>query len=249
MPRVEVVIPTPDGECAATLHTPEGAGPWPAVIVFPDAGGVRETFRAMADRVAGLGRVALLPDVYYREGGFEPFDMATVFSDAVQRARLMALAGTQTPERVVADAGAFLDFLAQRPEVSGPRVGTTGYCMGGRASMLVAGSHPDRVAAAASFHGGRLAVADDPTSPHLLADRIRAAVYVAGAENDGSFTPEQAALLDEALTAAHVAHTVEFYPAAHGFAVPDNPTYDQAAAERHWAALAALYGAAPDQAT
>ncbi len=110
--------------------------------------------------------------------------------------------------------------------------------------MIVAGSHPERVAAAASFHGGRIAVEDDPTSPHLLADRVRATVYVAGAENDGSFTPEQAALLDEALTGADVEHTVEFYPAAHGFAVPDNPTYDAAAEQRHWDALERLYGAA-----
>lgn len=243
MPRTDVTIPTADGECAATLHTPDGAGPWPAVILFPDAGGVRDTFLGMADRLAGLGYATLLPDVYYRYGGFEPFDMATVFSDPDQRKRLGEMVGSLTNDRIVADAGAFLDFLAGRPEVAGDGVGTTGYCMGGRASMIVAGSHPERVAAAASFHGGRIAVEDDPTSPHLLADRVRATVYVAGAENDGSFTPEQATLLDEALTGADVEHTVEFYPAAHGFAVPDNPTYDAAAEQRHWDALERLYGA------
>ncbi|MBN9102363.1 MULTISPECIES: dienelactone hydrolase family protein [unclassified Pseudonocardia] len=244
MPRAAVTIHTADGECAATLHTPNGAGPWPAVILFPDAGGVRDTFLGMADRLAGLGYATLLPDVYYRYGGFEPFDMATVFSDEDQRNRLMEMVGSLTNDMIVADAGAFLDFLAGRPEVTGGAVGTTGYCMGGRVSMLVAGSHPERVAAAASFHGGRIAVEDDPTSPHLLADRIRATVYVAGAENDGSFTPEQSTLLDDALTAAGVDHTVEFYPAAHGFAVPDNPTYDVVAEQRHWEALERLYGAA-----
>ena len=100
------------------------------------------------------------------------------------------------------------------------------------------------MAAAASFHGGRIAVADDPNSPHLLAARVRATVYVAGAENDDSYTPEQAALLEEALTAAGVEHTLETYPAAHGFAVPDNPPYDEDAAERHWTALAGLYASA-----
>lgn len=244
MPPIEVTIPTADGECAATLHTPAGAGPWPAVILYPDAGGVRETFRVMADRLAGLGYTTLLPDVYYRHGGFEPFDMATVFSDQDQRNRLMEMVGSLTNDRIIADAGAFLDFLATRPEVSGDGVGTTGYCMGGRASMIAAGTHPERVAAAASFHGGRIAVPDDPTSPHLLADRIRATVYVAGAQDDGSFTAEQAALLDESLTAAGVRHTVEFYPAAHGFAVPDNPTYDAAAEQRHWDALERLYAGA-----
>jgi carboxymethylenebutenolidase len=244
MSRAEVSITTPDGECAATLHTPDGAGPWPAVILYPDAGGVRETFRGMADRLSGLGYAVLLPDVYYRAGGFEPFDMDTVFTDPGERARLMGLAGSLSNEDIVGDAGAFLEFLAARPEVTGAGVGTTGYCMGGRTSLLVAGSHPDRVAAAASFHGGRIAVEDDPTSPHLLAGNVRATVYVGGAENDGSYTPEQAALLEEALTAAGVEHTLEFYPAAHGFAVPDNPPFDKDAAERHWAAMESLYAAA-----
>lgn len=244
MPRTDATIPTADGECGATLHTPAGTGPWPAVILFPDAGGARETFRGMADRLAGLGYATLLPDVYYRYGGFEPFDMETVFSDEDQRKRLMGMVGSLSNDMIVADSGAYLEFLAGRPEVTGDGVGTTGYCMGGRASMITAGSHPGRVAAAASFHGGRIAVEGDLSSPHLLADRVRATVYVAGAENDGSFTPAQATLLDEALTGAGVEHTVEFYPAAHGFAVPDNPTYDAAAEQRHWEALERLYGAA-----
>lgn len=243
MPRTDVTIPTTDGDCPATLHTPDGAGPWPAVIVFPDAGGVRETFLLLSDRLAGLGYATLLPDVYYRHGEVAPFDMATAFSDPDERKRLMELVSSLSYDMIVADTGAFLDFLAARPEVTGDGVGTTGYCMGGRSSMIAAGTHPERVAAAASFHGGRIAMADDPTSPHLLADRVRATVYVAGAENDDSFTPQQATLLDEALTAAGVRHTVEFYPAAHGFAVRDNPTHDAAAEQRHWDAMQQLYGA------
>jgi carboxymethylenebutenolidase len=109
-------------------------------------------------------------------------------------------------------------------------------------SLIAAGGLGRTIAAAASFHGGRLAVADDPSSPHLSAGRITAAVYVAGAVKDGSFTTEQAGLLDSALTGAGVEHTVEFYPARHGFAVPDNPTYDSEAAARHWEALERLYG-------
>jgi carboxymethylenebutenolidase len=94
-----------------------------------------------------------------------------------------------------------------------------------------------------SFHGGGLA-SDDPGSPHLLADQIRAAVFVAGAENDASFTPEAAETLEKALTAAGVEHTIVFYPAAHGFAVSDHDAvYDEAAAERHWNAMRDFYGA------
>jgi carboxymethylenebutenolidase len=242
--RIDVQISTPDGTCPASLHVPEGDGPWPGVLLFPDAGGARETMRVMADRLAGMGYVALVPDVYYREGEWTPFDIATVFSDETERARLSGFMSSLTRDRIVSDTGAYLDYLLTRPEVVGTTAGTTGYCMGGRLSLITAGAHPDKVGAAASFHGGRIAVEDDPESPHLAANRISATVYVAGAEDDGSFTPEQAQLLDSALTEASVPHTVEFYPAKHGFAVPDNPTYDAAAEDRHWKALEALYGSA-----
>jgi carboxymethylenebutenolidase len=239
--RIDVQISAPDGACPASLHVPDGAGPWPGVLFFPDAGGPRDTIHAMADRLAGMGYVALVPDIYYREGEWTPFDVATVFSQPDERARLAEFMGHLTQERIVADSGAYLDFLLGRPEVSGSAAGTTGYCMGGRLSLITAGAHPDKVAAAASFHGGRIAMPDDPQSPHLAAGRITATVYVAGAEGDDHFTPEQAQLLDSALTEAGVRHTVEFYAAKHGFAVPDMPTYDPAAAERHWKSLEELY--------
>jgi carboxymethylenebutenolidase len=241
--RIDVSVPTPDGPCPATLHVPSEGPPVPAAILYPDAAGPRETFRVAADRLAAAGYAVLLPDVYHRSGAWRPFDAATVFSDESERARLMGMARSVTAEMTTRDAGAFLEFLAGRPEVAGPRVGTFGYCMGGRAALLVAGRYPDRVGAAASFHGGRLADADDPDSPFLLADRLRAVVYVAAAQDDTSFPPEQYARLEAALSAAGVEYTMEEYPAAHGFAVPDNSTYDPAAHERHWAALTTLFGA------
>ena len=242
MGRLDVQIPTQDGNSNGSLHIPDGDGPWPGVLVFPDAGGIRETFRQMGDRLAEMGYVALVPDTYYRAGEWAPFDITTVFTDEQERARLFGLMGALTNDGIIADTGAYAEFLLARPEVAGSAVGTTGYCMGGRMSLIAAGALGDTVGAAASFHGGGLAVADNPTSPHLAADRITATVYVAGAQEDGSFTEEQAKLLDGALTDAGVDHIVEFYPAHHGFAVPDNTTYDADAAARHWAALERLYG-------
>ena len=241
--RLDVQIPTADGHSPGTLHVPEGDGPWPGVLVYPDAGGVRETFGQLGDHLAGLGYVVLVPDIYYRAGAWEPFDVATVFTDERERARMTGLAGQLTNDRIIADSGAYADFLLARPEVRGLAIGTTGYCLGGRLSLLAAGGIGPRIAAAASFHGGRLAVAGDPSSPHLLAGQITATVYVAGATDDSHFTAEQAELLRSALTAAGTDHTVETYPAEHGFAVPDNPTYDPAAEARHWAALERLYRA------
>jgi carboxymethylenebutenolidase len=243
MPCLEVLIPAADGRSDGTLHVPEGAGPWPGVLVFPDAGGVRETFRRLGDRLAGMGYAVLIPDIYYRAGQWAPFDVATLFTDDNERARMRGLVAPLTNEAIIADAGAYGDFLLARPEVTGSAIGTTGYCLGGRLSLIAATGLGHTIAAAASFHGGRLAVTGDPSSPHLAADRITATVYVAGAQDDGSFTAEQAALLGSALTGAGVGHTIEFYPARHGFAVPDNPTYDASASDRHWAALRELYRA------
>ncbi len=240
--RSDVTVPTPDGSCPSVLVTPDGEGPWPAVILFMDAGGVRPAMVTMAEHLANLGYVVLLPEMYYRNGAYEPFDLTTAFSDDKERARLFGMIGGLTKAMAASDAGAFLEFLAARPEVAGTKVGTTGYCMGGGLSLTAAAHHPDQIVAAASFHGGNLAT-DAPDSPHLVAGRITGRVVVAGAEDDDSFPAEQAELLERALTAGGVEHTLETYPAHHGFAVPDNPTYDEAAAARHWQALEELYGA------
>ena len=166
--------------------------------------------------------------------------MQTVFTNADERARLMALASSVTKDAATRDIGAFLDFLSVQSEVAGTKVGTTGYCMGGGLALTAAGRFPDRVAAAASFHGGRIATTE-PDSPHLLAGAMKATVYIAGAQDDASFDDEQFARMSAALTDAGVEHTLVTYPAAHGFAVPDNPPYDETAAARHWQALADLY--------
>lgn len=240
MTQRDVTITTPDGACEATLHTPDGTGPWPGVIMFTDAGGVRQTFHALAQQLADLGYAVLLPDLYYRVGPIEPFDMKTAFGDPDERARLMTLVASVTKDAATRDTGAFLEFLAAASEVADGKVGTTGYCMGGGLALNAAGRFPGRVGAAASFHGGNIA-STAPDSPHLLAGSMTATVYVAGAENDSSFDDEQYRRLARALTDAGVDHTLVTYPALHGFAVPDNPTYDAEAASRHWEALEVLY--------
>ena len=241
MTQRDVEITTPDGVCRASLHTPDGGGAHPAVVMYTDAGGVRDTFHAMAQRLAGAGYAVLLPDPYYRLGEIEPFDLATAFTDPEQRRRLGELVASVTKAGSTTDTAAFLDWLAGQPEVLDDGVGVTGYCMGGGLALNAAGRFPGRVVAAASFHGGRLAT-DAPDSPHLLAPSMRARVLVAAARDDGSFDEDQARRLGEALTAAHVEHRIEVYDALHGFAVPDLPTYDAAAVERHWTETDHLFG-------
>jgi carboxymethylenebutenolidase len=231
-----VEIETADGICQAALSIPVGEGPWPAVIMFSDAGGMRDSMRQMGERLSDLGYVVLVPDFYYRNGPYEPIDMRTAFSNKESAEKLMGMMRAYTANLVVRDARTFVDYLDSLPEKKPGGVGTTGYCMGGRLSLITAGNLGERVAAAASFHGGNLAKADDPDSPYQKASAIKAVVYVAGAIEDQSFTDEQKDLLEKSFTEAGVMHTIETYQAHHGFAVPDNGSYDADAAERHWRA-------------
>lgn len=239
MQRID--IQTRDGTCPSYVYRPDGAGPWPAVLVFMDGVGIRPAMLEIGERLSRYGYFVLLPDLYYRSGPYAPMNPHTVFSVPEERKVLMekffALA---TPANIMSDTSAFLDFLAHEPDVKKGRIGTTGYCLGGLLSLTAAGTYPDRIAAAASYHGGRLAT-DTPDSPHLLAPRIKARVYVAGAIEDGSFPDEMKARLDKALTDAGVDHRIETYPAKHGWVLSDTPVYDEAAAERHWRTVTQLF--------
>jgi carboxymethylenebutenolidase len=241
MPRTDVSIKTRDGVCPASLFTPaDRKGHWPAVIFFMDGLGIRPVMWEMGQRLADGGYVVLLPDLYYRLGSYPPMVPAEVLADPKRREELMKFVSSLDRERKIADAAAFIEYLSSRPEVEGDRFGATGYCMGGNVSLTAAGAFPDRFAAAASFHGGNLA-SDKPDSPHLFLGKMTGRIYVAGAIEDASFTDEQKTRLEQTLSDAGVDHLIETYPARHGFAVPDLPVFDPAAAERHWAALFGLF--------
>ncbi|HEY1831935.1 MAG TPA: dienelactone hydrolase family protein [Acidimicrobiales bacterium] len=242
MSQRTVEIETADGICPAALSLPDGEGPWPAVIMFPDAGGMRDTMREMGQRLSDLGYVTLVPDFYYRNGPYEPVDMRTAFSTKETAEKIMGMMAGYSADQTVRDAGAFVDYLDSLPEKKSGGVGTTGYCMGGRLSLITASNLGGRIAASSSFHGGNLAKADDPDSPYHKASAIKADVYVGGAIEDQSFSDEQKDLLEKSLSEAGVTHTIETYQAHHGFAVPDNPSYDKEAAERHWKATEQFFG-------
>jgi carboxymethylenebutenolidase len=233
-------IRTAAGLCPAYTDHPQGTGPWPAVLIFMDGIGIRPAMFEIATHLAACGYFVLLPDLYYRAGPYEPMNAHTVFSDPGAR-RLLSekFFVIATPANIMADMPAFLDFLAQQPQVRPGPIATTGYCMGGALSLTAAGTFPERVAAAASFHGGRLAT-DAPDSPHRLAARMRARIYVAGATADASFPDDMKARLEQALGAAGVEHLIETYEAQHGWVPSDTPVHDAAATERHWRSLLAL---------
>ena len=243
MPGEKLTIRTRDGECPTYVYTPEsGTGPWPAVILFMDGLAIRPTLFEMAQRMANGGYVLLLPDMFYRAGPYAPMDPKEIFAGGPAREKLGTLFTSVNKTLAASDTVAFIDYIDSRADVRGKKIGVTGYCMGGAIALNVAAAFPDRIAAAASFHGGNLAT-DDADSPHRLAPQINGRVYVAAAVKDEHYPPEQHERLEKALTEAGVDHRCEFYEGAlHGWTMPDTPIYDEAAAERHWRELFTLFG-------
>jgi carboxymethylenebutenolidase len=229
-----VQLRTQDGTCRTHVFTPAGDGPWPAVIFFMDGLGIRPALFEMAERMAGHGYFVVLPDLYYRTGFT---DGPKLFKDPSIRAEwTKSVLPTMSMTNIVRDVSSLLDFIDSQPKVKHGKIGVTGYCLGGRLALWAAGNFPDRIAAAASYHGGGLAT-DAPDSPHRLAPRIMARVYVAGAIEDPGFDEAQKQRLEEALTMAHVDHRIETYDARHGWVPSDTPVHDRRAAERHWSTL------------
>lgn len=240
MDERRVDLQTTDGTMDAYVFRPSGSGaPWPAVVFYMDAFGVRANLGEMATRLAASGYVVVLPNLYYRTP-FAPFDPALVAAGGAERDRFKGMIGTIDGPKVMRDTAAVLAFLDRDPQVRRGSAAAVGYCMGGGYAIRAAAAFPERFSLAASFHGGSLAT-DSPDSPHLSVPRIRAHVYVGVAEIDATFPPEQQARLEGALVGAGVPHTVEVYQGVrHGFAVTGHHVFDAGASERHWVRLREL---------
>lgn len=237
----DVEVTTPDGTVDAYFVHP-ASGKAPGVIMWPDIFGLRPAFREMADRLAAEGYAVLVPNPFYRDVKGAVVGEDEDLSGAISR--LMPYARNITPEAVVTDATALAGWLDGQEAVDPARkLGVVGFCMSGPYTIRAAAALPDRVGAAASFHGAGVAT-EAPTSPHLLAPETKAVFLFAIAENDDADDPQS----KERLKAAFGDRAeVEVYPANHGWVPPDSPRYDEAQAERAWSRLLALLGGALTQ--
>ncbi len=239
----DVTIPHPEGDMRAFVFTPDaGAGPWPAAIVFMDAPAIRPAMFELSDRLAQAGYYVLLPDLFWRAGPYDPPDIVKARAgDPEAVAQFQKLRSSTGAGRQMTDTQACLDWLDQQPDAKAAKVGVTGYCMGGGIALRAAGTFPDRVAAAASFHGGNMAV-DDEKSPHRLAGAIKAKILVAGADQDASYDEAQNARLKATLDEAGVDADVSIWAGCkHGWVPTDMAVYNRDGAERHWKELIALF--------
>ena len=238
-----IEITMPDGVAEAYLSAPDG-GRHPAVLCYVDGIGLRPRIEEMADRIAGWGYVVLAPNVFYRLGRAADLRPTADLSVPANREAFFASAGSRiaghTTQQATADLDAYLDLLLSRPEVAPGAVGVTGYCMGGRLSLLAAAARPDVVAAAGAFHAGGL-VTDAADGPHRRIGTARAEVFAAHAAHDPSNPPEAIAAFEQAMSDAGLTYTSEVFAGApHGFTMSDTSAYDEQAAERHFRELRSL---------
>jgi len=228
----EIEIQAADGTTDGFLFRPEKAERRPGVLHLTDIGGVREANRGMARRLAEQGYTVLLPNVFYRTARTPVWDFPRNLAEERSKKRMAELVGPLTPEAVARDASAYVDFLAAQPAVSAGGMGVIGYCFTGAMAVRTAAARPDRIAAAASFHGGGLWT-DRPDSPHLSLPKIAARLYFGHADEDRSMPAEAIERFERALAAWGGRYESATYSGAHhGWTVPDSAAFHPAQAER-----------------
>ena len=235
-----VTFAAPGGTADAFLVHP-ARGEHPAVIFWPDIAGLREAKRQMARRLARQGYAVLVMNPYYRDRAGEIWEDFAAFADSGGFQTVGPWREKLNSQAVQGDAraaAAYLDGLDAVDSDAG--MGTQGYCMGGPFALWSAAALPNRIKAAASFHGGGL-VRESAASPHRLMDQMDAELLIAIARDDAADNPDHERILNESATAAGIAAEIDVYAGDHGWTVPDSPAYSQVPAERAWANLTELY--------
>jgi carboxymethylenebutenolidase len=240
MQKISVDIPTSDGVADAVLVRPDGDGPFPGVLIFPDAFGLRPRLEEMAARIAERGYAVLAPNILYRGGRTPQFDLSGL-NDPERRgdviAKIMPQVKALDTAKITGDAQSYLDFFAAQGGVDPGPVVIVGYCMGGMNALKVIEAYPDRVKGVAGFHAGRLAT-DQPDSPHLGVGSITGELYFGHADNDPSMSADQIKVLEAALDEAGVTYRSELYAGTqHGFTMADTAAYSEEGEKRHWTNL------------
>lgn len=180
------------------LAVPEGAGPFPSLILIHEWNGLADRIREVADAMAAEGYVTLAADLYSGRTGSTPDENRSLMAEHLAN-----------PDQMIANLDAAARFLRERDDVTG-RVGTLGWCFGGGVALSYAlGGEAHE--ATAIFYGSLV------TDPEILAS-IDHEVYGSFAEMDNGIPPEQVNEFISALRAAGVANDVHIYDEVnHGF--------------------------------
>lgn len=236
-----VTFETADGTMDAVfVHPAEGVHP--AVIFWPDIASIRPAKIDMVRRLASDGFAVLMLNPYYRDVAGQQFaDFADFFGND-GFAKVSPWRGKLDADSIGRDATSAVAWLDQQDAVdTGQGIGTQGYCMGGPFTVWSAAAVPERIKAAASFHGGGLVRDDYEKSPHKVLGSTTASYLIAVAQDDDAKAPTHKDEFAAAAEAAGRPAKVDVYAGDHGWTVPDSPAYAEEAAEKARADLLALY--------
>jgi len=200
---------------------PEAAGTYPGLLVFQEIFGVNQHIREVTERLAAQGYVAIAPDLFHRsapgfDGSYEDLESG------------IAQASNLTRDGLVADIEAAFNWLNNNLAAQGRRIGSVGFCMGGRIAVLANAFVP--LAAAVSYYGG--------VTPNMaeLVPRLGAPMLFYWGGLDKHIPPEQHRTFTDAMKTAGKEYVdVEFSHADHGFFCDHRPAYNAQAAAESWA--------------
>lgn len=243
MKEINVNISTADGNLDAFVCHPDEGGPFPVIIMYMDAPGIREELRDMARRIGTTGYYVLLPNLYYRWGveGNYGFDLSRIREDENERLKMFELMNDATTQKIIADTGSMLDFLSHENAAKAGQIGCVGYCMSGKYVVQIAASFPNDFGAIASYYGVGIQT-EEADSPHLSAHKIKGELYLAFASEDDYVPAPLLESIPKEMDKSGVNYRMEIYPdTEHGFAFPSRPAYNRVAADRHWECMLSLF--------
>ncbi len=228
MSTKKVSLKVSDGsEMEAYVSMPEGKGPFPGIIVFQEAYGVNHHMRNVTDRIAKEGYVAIAPPLFHRTAGNAEF----AYGDFnVVMPHFQAI----TNEGLSQDIKACYDWLKVQTEVAHDKLGTIGFCLGGRVSFIANAILP--FSACVSYYGGGL---------HTIADmalKLHAPQLFFWGGLDKHILPEHVETVVNAVKAAEKPYVnVVISYADHAFSCDDRPNYNADAAAEAWAMSMAFF--------
>ena len=236
----EVQIPTANGKIPAYFARPEGAGPFPTVLVIEEIFGVHEYIKDTARRFAKAGYLAVAPELYARQGDLSKMtDVQQIVREVISKA---------PDAQVMSDLDATAAWAAQN-HGNPAKLAITGFCRGGRVTWLYAAHNPDLKAAVAWY--GPIGGATSEIQPKTvldMADQIKAPLLGLYGGKDGGIPVEQVRAAEAKAKAAGKTVEIVIYPdAGHAFHADYRPSYIKDAAEDGWKQALAWfrkYGAA-----
>ena len=240
--QIDYPVPTeaqdasPATKVAAYLAMPAASGQFPGIVVLQEIFGVNTHIRAVTERIASMGYVAIAPELFDRiapgfETGYTSADVALGRSYAQQT----------SASQLLADIQAAIDYLKTLPQVA-PQFGCIGFCFGGHVAYLAA-TLPE-IGVTASFYGAGITTytpgGGEPSVSQSGA--IAGTMYMFFGMDDASIPPAQIAEIDTMLTQHDIPHQIWQYPGAeHGFCCDLRASYNPTAAQAAWQHVEELF--------